>query len=60
MCNAGDMKKVKIASWEEVTFPDKRIRALSDDEAYKYLGVLEVDDIRHPEMKNGIRKECFI
>ena len=53
------MKKGKRASCEGVTLPDdKRIRALSDDdEAYKYLGVMEVDDIRHSEMKDGIRKE---
>ena len=55
------MKKGKIVSCEGITLPnDKRIRALSDDnKAYKYLGVLEVDDIRHSEMKDGIRKEYF-
>ena len=58
MCNAGD-KKGKIVSCEGVTLPnDKRIRALSDDdEAYKYLGVLEVDDIDQAFRDEGRSKE---
>ena len=38
--------------------PDERkIRSLKEDECYKYLGVLEVDDLKRSEMKENIKKE---
>ena len=39
----------------------KVIRSLNSDEeeGYKYLGVLEADDIKHVEMKEKIQKEYF-
>ena len=34
-----------------------KIRALREEETYKYLGILEVDTIKQVEMKDKIRKE---
>ena len=39
---------------------NKVIRAMKgDDDGYKYLGVLEVDDIKQTEMKQNVQKEYF-
>ena len=36
------------------------MRSLGEDgDGYKYLGVLEADDINHMEMKGTVRKESF-
>ena len=38
--------------------PNKdKIRTLRENETYKYLGLLEADDIKQAEMKNKIQKE---
>ena len=34
-----------------------KIRMLGEKETYKYLGILEVDTIKHMEMKEKIQKE---
>ena len=47
------MKRGKVIQSEGITLPgDKVIRSLNSDEekGYKYLGVLEADDIKHREM----------
>ena len=39
---------------------NKVIRAMKgDDDGYKYLGVLEVDDIKQTETKQNVQKEYF-
>ena len=56
------MKRGKVIESEGITLPgDKVIRSLNSDEeeGYKYLGVLEADNIKHGEMKEKIQKECF-
>ena len=35
----------------------EKIRTLGEKEAYKYLGILEADTIKQPEMKEKIKKE---
>ena len=44
---------------EGIRLPDGRIiRGIGDDvEGYKYLGVLEADDIMHDEVKRSMKKE---
>ena len=32
---------------------------VAENENYKYLGVLEADDIKHSKMKDRIQKEYF-
>ena len=40
---------------------DKKMRSLNVDEneSYRYLGVLEADDIKHSKMNDRIQKEYF-
>jgi hypothetical protein len=47
---------------EGIANPGGKIKALNNEEeceSYKYLGVLEADDIKHKEIKEKIRKEYF-
>ena len=47
---------------EGIANPGGKIKALNNEgecESYKYLGVLEVDDIKHKEMNKKIRREYF-
>ena len=36
-----------------------KIRTLTENETYKYLGILEADTIKQVEMKDKIQKEYF-
>ena len=52
------MKRGKQVEVDGVKLPDeKKIRSLKEDEGYKYLGVLEADDLKRSEMKERIKKE---
>ena len=54
------MKRGKLINCEGINMRDKVIRAMKgDDDGYKYLGVLEVDDRKHTEMKGKVQKEYF-
>ena len=52
-------KRSKLDKSEGIRLPDgKIIRGIGDDvEGYKYLGVLEADDIMHDEVKRSMKKE---
>ena len=53
------MKRGKLAQYDGIQLPDnKRMRSVNESgESYKYLGILEADDIKHQEMKQLIQKE---
>ena len=55
------MKRGRLTHSEGITLPDNlQIRRMKeDDDGYKYLGVLEVEGIKHLEMKELVRKEYF-
>ena len=55
------MKRGKLKHSKGITLPDNlQIRGMKeDDDGYKYLGVLEVEGIKHLEMKELVRKEYF-
>ena len=56
------MKRGKVFQSEEIMLPgNKKMRSLNVDENenYKYLRVLEADDVKHSEMKDRIQKEYF-
>ena len=56
------MKRGKVFQSEEIMLPgNKKMRSLNVDENenYKYLGVLEADDVKHSKMKDRIQKEYF-
>ena len=55
------MKRSKLDKSEGIRLSDGRIiRSIGDDlQGYKYLGVLEADDIMHDEVKRSMVKECI-
>ena len=61
MCNLL-MKRGKVFQSEEIMLPgDKKMRSLNVDEneSYKYLGLLEANDIKHSKTNDRIQKEYF-
>ena len=55
------MKGGKLAQCDGIRLPgNKWMRSLSESgESYKYLGILEADDIKHQEMKQLTQKEYY-
>ena len=55
------MKRGRLTHLEGITLPDNlQIRGMKeDDDGCKYLGVLEMEGIKHLEMKELVRKEYF-
>ena len=58
-CATMVMKRGKLDKSQGIRLPDGRIiRSIGDDaEGYKYLGVLEANDIMHDEVKRSMKKE---
>ena len=55
-----EMKSGKMVNTPGCKLPNEStIKGLNLDDNYKYLGILEADDIKHEEMKNNIKKEYF-
>ena len=54
------MKKGKIVKTDVIQLPnDKVINSLEEGESYKYLGVLEADEVMVKEMKDKVKKEYY-
>ena len=54
------LKRGKKFRSEGIKLPDgQMIKSVEDDEAYKYLGILQADTIKNKEMKDIISKEYF-
>ena len=52
------MKSGKQHLTDRIEIPNEgKIRTLTENETYKYLGILEADTIKQVEMKNKIQKE---
>ena len=52
------MKRGKACACEGIVLPDAQvIRGLEGGDGYKYLGVLEADNVKHNDMKQSISKE---
>ena len=56
------MRSARHENWqttsEGIELPNQdKIRALAENETYKYLGILEADTIKQVEMKNKIQNE---
>ena len=60
-CASLMMKRGKLSESKGIKMPDNKIiRGIEDPEdEYKYLGILEIDDIKHVEMKKGLKKEYY-
>ena len=52
------LKRGRLAQSEGITLPgENTIKAMGENEGYKYLGVLEADGMLHHQMKDKIGKE---
>ena len=52
------MTSGKVSKCEGIRMPDAQvIRGLEEGDRYKYLGILEADDLKHAHMKEAISKE---
>ena len=52
------LKKGKIIKFDGILFPDGRVvKGLIEGTGYKYLGILQADQIRYTEMKEKKRAE---
>ena len=59
MCHVGDVKG-KILKSDGIEFPiDKVNKSLEEGQSYKYLGVLEADNVMANEMKGNVMKEYY-
>ena len=59
-CAMVEMKRGKLIDNDGLDLPEgQKIKSLQDEEAYKYLGVLENDKIKSTEMKDILRQEYF-
>ena len=50
-------KKGKVIECEGVVLPNREMMRVTEDEGYKYLGILEIDEIKEETMKNRFKKE---
>ena len=54
------MRKGKIVKSDDIQLPnDKVIKSLEEGESYKYLGVLEADEVIVNEMKDKVKKTYY-
>ena len=54
------MRKGKIVKSDGIQLPnDKVIKSLEEGESYKYLGVLEADEVIVNEMKDKVKKTYY-
>ena len=54
------MRRGKKVKSEGIALPNnEKIRSLDETEGYKYLGVLEADEVLHKDMKEKLRKEYY-
>ena len=52
------LKRGKVATSNGIKLPDESvIKSVKDGESYKYLGMLQADQIKHHEMKDKVMKE---
>ena len=59
-CAHATMKRGRLVSVGEMELTSGEIiREIESEKGYKYLGILEADDIKHSEIKANISKEYF-
>ena len=57
-CATLSVKRGKVISTEGIRLPDgNTVRSLQPNETYKYLGILQAEDIKHKEVKQSVRGE---
>ena len=58
-CAVVSMRRRNVVECKGIDLLDGQSIAPLSDDGYKYLGILEIDAIKHTEMKNIIKKEYF-
>ena len=56
-CGVLMMKRGKVVESDGLCMPDGEMMRNIEESGYKYLGVLEVDGIKHDQMKEQVKKE---
>ena len=57
-CAVLTMKRGRVVKSDGIELPnDKKIRSLEQDDSYKYLGILQSNEIQRKEMKDKVGKE---
>ena len=60
-CAIPVIKRGKTVKSEEIEFPDReKIRSIEEKEGYRYLRVLEADEILCKGIKEKLRKEYYM
>ena len=49
------LKKVKLAKFDGTHLPNQKMMKEIDENGYTFLGILESDEIREPEMKIKVK-----
>ena len=53
------MKRRKIVKSDGISLPDNDIMRSLEEEGCKYLRIIEMDDVKHGEIKKKLKKEYF-
>ena len=54
------MKKGKMANSDGIVLPNKiTIKGLKKGDSYKYLGLIQVDGMKHHEMKEKVKGKYY-
>ena len=51
------MKRGKIVKCDGIVMPGNEVMKSLEEEGYKYLGILEIDNVKHEEMKEKLKRE---
>ena len=58
-CGVILMKRGKLVEFDGTVLPNDKAMQSVDEDGYKYLGILELDDIMHQEMKGKFKREYY-
>ena len=53
------MKRGKVVKYDGVNLPDGRRMKSVEEDGYKYLGILEYNEVLHAEMKTRLQNEYY-
>ena len=56
-CAVVSIRRGNVVECKGIDLPDGQSIAAVSDDGYKYLGILEIDAIKHTEMKSILKKE---
>ena len=56
-CGVLIMKRGKVVKREGIIMPDRKMMKNIEEDGYKYLGILETNDVKYEKMKDQIKKQ---